>query len=334
MAKFLHFFTQYNTIIIEVLVALVLGLMIFLVFQNIFGKKETMDHGEHVPLPADLENTLKKVLENIPQAPAASSGNAGVDPALLAARNAELEKLRLEIAAKEKELAAEKARAAQAASAGAPAAAANAEAQNGLSAKIKDLEARLAEYEIISEDIADLSFYKEENARLQAELKQSKGGAGTEVATPPPTAAPETISVPPENAPAAAPQLESVTPTPEPAATSVTPEPPPAAAAVIQTESAPAAGIALDNSQPPPAGTQDGPVNVTEEDLMKEFAAAVAEQKSATSDEGKVAQVGGTNTVATSNDASAGTSAAAPPPANLNDESQLMNQFENFVKKG
>jgi hypothetical protein len=51
----------------------------------------------------------------------------------------------------------------------------------GLEARIKDLEARLKEYEIIEDDIANLSLYKEENSRLKDELSKAKGG---EVTTP------------------------------------------------------------------------------------------------------------------------------------------------------
>jgi hypothetical protein len=40
--------------------------------------------------------------------------------------------------------------------------------------KIKELEARLAEYEIIEDDIANLSIYKEENSRLKTEIEQLK----------------------------------------------------------------------------------------------------------------------------------------------------------------
>lgn len=48
---------------------------------------------------------------------------------------------------------------------------------------------RLSEYEIISEDIADLSLYKEENTRLQAELaKFLAAGACSPIG-----AAPDTI---------------------------------------------------------------------------------------------------------------------------------------------
>lgn len=43
-----------------------------------------------------------------------------------------------------------------------------------LEAKIKELESKLAEYEIIEDDIADLSLYKQENVRLKQELENLK----------------------------------------------------------------------------------------------------------------------------------------------------------------
>lgn len=42
--------------------------------------------------------------------------------------------------------------------------------------KLAELQAKLAEYEIIEDDIADLSQFKEENARLKEELAKLKGG--------------------------------------------------------------------------------------------------------------------------------------------------------------
>jgi hypothetical protein len=47
-----------------------------------------------------------------------------------------------------------------------------------LEEKIKDLESRLAEYEIISEDIADLSRYKDENVKLKKEIEMLKSNGG------------------------------------------------------------------------------------------------------------------------------------------------------------
>jgi hypothetical protein len=45
--------------------------------------------------------------------------------------------------------------------------------------KISDLESRLQEYEIIEDDIADLSLYRSENEKLKDELKRLKGQLGT-----------------------------------------------------------------------------------------------------------------------------------------------------------
>ncbi len=50
-----------------------------------------------------------------------------------------------------------------------------------LMARINDLEARLQEYEIIEDDIADLSLYKTENDKLKEELARLKAQAGMEV---------------------------------------------------------------------------------------------------------------------------------------------------------
>ena len=54
-----------------------------------------------------------------------------------------------------------------------------------LMAKIDELEARLQEYEIIEDDIADLSLYKAENDKLKAQLESLKSG---DVVAPEPVA--------------------------------------------------------------------------------------------------------------------------------------------------
>jgi hypothetical protein len=78
-----------------------------------------------------------------------------------------------------------------------------------LNKKIKDLEARLSEYEIIEDDIANLSIYKEENARLKNELGKLKNGASPAAPTAPTVGAAPTPAAPAPAAPA---------PTPAPAA--------------------------------------------------------------------------------------------------------------------
>lgn len=47
---------------------------------------------------------------------------------------------------------------------------------SSLKAKIEELQGKLAEYEILEDDIADLSKFKEENAKLKAELEALKNG--------------------------------------------------------------------------------------------------------------------------------------------------------------
>lgn len=59
---------------------------------------------------------------------------------------------------------------------------------SGYERKIKDLEGKLSEYEILEDDIADLSLYKEENARLKAELQRMGGDSGGTDAAPVETA--------------------------------------------------------------------------------------------------------------------------------------------------
>lgn len=308
MEKFLNFWTHYNVLIIEVLVGTILVLILFFVFQYTFGKKASEAEASNGGgLSPDLEEALKKIIATAP-APAAAPAVAP-SGAAASANSAELEKLKRDLAEKEKLLAQAKEQAAKATAA--PAApAAPAVDTSALDSKIKDLEARLAEYEIISEDIADLSFYKEENAKLQTQIAALNGGAvpATAVAPEANREAPAVINVD-TAAPAPA--------APEPVVAPVAPAPEPAVAAV---DTGVGVSAAATTGDPAPAAPVGDAVNISEEELMKEFAAAVAEQKSAT---------GGT-------DAASGAPAvdAPPPPTASADDSQLMNQFENFVKKG
>lgn len=68
-----------------------------------------------------------------------------------------------------------------------------------LQTKIEELQARLSEYEIIEDDIADLSLFKEENAQLRTELEALKSqiGSGNVVASPvAPVIAEEVVATP------------------------------------------------------------------------------------------------------------------------------------------
>lgn len=226
MEKFLAFWSHYNATIIETLVALILLSALYLAYRTFFGNKgmdtlESTDNNAAGVNTAQIEKTLQKILDqqsslkNSTGVSVAGSGGGDSVPAELLQ---ELGALKAALDEKEKQIidlqqkAVQAANAAKASDAGpnAEAMAASASAAAGLAeqeradfeAKIKELEARLAEYEIISEDIADLSFFKEENARLTKELESIRGGGGGASGAPAGGAAP--AAAPASDDPAAA----------------------------------------------------------------------------------------------------------------------------------
>jgi hypothetical protein len=223
MEKFLEFWSHYNAAIIEALVALILISAIYLAYRAFFGSKgfDTYDvAGGSGSDTAQIEKTLQKILEQQSTHKLHSESNEGAGAtagggAVAAEMVQQLGFLKKSLEEKEKQIVVLQAKATQAekaaqAGAGGPSAldiAAAASAAAGLAekervdyeTKIKDLEARLAEYEIISEDIADLSFFKEENVRLTKELEEARAGGGGvagNVADAPTQAAPPESTAP------------------------------------------------------------------------------------------------------------------------------------------
>ncbi len=260
--------------IIKVLIALVLLIVIFLTFRLLFGAEAPVRSAAPTLDTAQLEKTLQKILDAQAKAPVMAVPVQGPtstsDEALISAGAssavtiAELEKLKKDLLEKEKVLIQVRQEAAKAAAAAkaAPATGATTAAPESAAkfeTKIKDLEARLAEYEIISEDIADLSFYKEENIRLQNELTSQKSGGGS----------------------------------------------PPADAGTVRTMGS-AGSTGVPNLTAEPEAIVG--VSPADDDLMKEFEKAIQDQK---------------------------VTEAKPKEATSEsvENSQLMNQFENFVKK-
>lgn len=330
--KFLHFWTNHNDTIIEVLVAVVLLMVIYLAFRYYFGPETSEGKATAGAIDTkEIEKTLQKILETqskIPatvssavpvassaEAPAAAATFTGVVPE-------ELEKLKVELAEKERLLTqakdeAAKATALAAASAntalGAAAAIPGAASDDlqKLETKIRDLEARLAEYEIISEDIADLSFFKEENTRLQNELAAVKGGAA-----PP---APMAVAPPPEVPPVAVVAPTPVEPLPEAPAVAAAPPAPPA---------------------PSEATMVAGSVDVAVTDATTVAAAVTGDPAAASIDMTPAAPMAATNLMVQGGapqqaPGAAGAAEVPPvPPADSRDSAELMDQFEKFVKKG
>ena len=286
--------------------ALIILLSLFVGYRGFFGKKDAGSSDMGGGLDAvQLEKTLQKILENQSKVNAAthaesatehadldlhdakpSAAAAGAGPevaaemAQLKAAVAEGRKKAEALQAKVKE-AEEKAAAALANAGAAPAA----EASGGMSeqekedfaSKIRDLEARLAEYEIISEDIADLSRYREENDELRKELDNMKQNVGSAPAPAAPVAA---APPPPVEEPAPAPEIE-----------------------VPVAEAAPEASPNAD---------------LIDDELMREFAAAVEGQQNKTL-ENVVEEKAGTG---------------SEEAKNIDeDATKLMSEFENFVAK-
>lgn len=139
--------------------------------------------------------------------------------------------------------------AAGAAGAAAPAAAAGGPADSDLLDKIAKLEAKLAEYAVIEDDLANLKKYQQENKQLKDQLASQGGSAAPTVTASAPAAeapASEPAPVPPpsepvaEAAPVAAETAPASEPTPPPAAEpAAEPASPLAAAeAVVQEQAA------------------------------------------------------------------------------------------------
>ena len=179
---------QHNTSIIESLIAATLLGALFLAVRTFLAAKEPAAEG--LSGLGDLEETLKKILaqaQNVPSAGSLAAAGAGADSQKL---SAEISNLKVELEGKQKQI--EDLKAATAAAGAAAAGSGLSEEEKAkMDAQLKELQAKLSEYEIISEDIADLSYYKEQNVKLQKEVEALKaGGAKPGAAPAAPTAAP------------------------------------------------------------------------------------------------------------------------------------------------
>lgn len=188
--KILHFVPSHIEQIIAVLGALFLVTTILLLIRSLKEKPDNSNAGLDV---RSIEGALKRVLDQNPITVVEKAGGESTTV------TADLAPLKNALAEKEKQLSqlnaelteAKAAAAAAAAAAGAISVASSeavgsAAAVAGLEIEISDLKARLAEYEIIEDDIADLALYKEENARLKREIEEARvtGAPQDEVASP------------------------------------------------------------------------------------------------------------------------------------------------------
>jgi hypothetical protein len=169
---FLHFWTLHNEAIIQWLLFSIVFFTTVLLVRSIMGRSESEEAAD--PALLTIQSTLTKLIEQNnaqkaagpPAAPSGSPGAAATSEAQNAHLAAAAAEHQREIQRREQEIQALKA-----------------ELQNKpkesdnskFLERIKELEGKLSEYEILEDDIADLSLFKEENTRLKAELEALKG---------------------------------------------------------------------------------------------------------------------------------------------------------------
>jgi hypothetical protein len=161
----------HNETIILVTVGLICLLSALVVYWQVFGKKGMLKTGEKPDYDfAQIEASLKKILSQTHttiQTVSSASAAAGSTDASTAAAASDVAALKKELDERVKII--EELRAQVAA-------AKSDDGSADMLAKIKTLEGKLAEYEIIEDDIADLSHFKEENSRLKKEIEAIKRG--------------------------------------------------------------------------------------------------------------------------------------------------------------
>ncbi len=335
MEKLFNFLFHYNIGLIEALLVLIGGLLIFMFYRVFFASTPVRMDGSILPAvnvnTTEIEKTLKQLMETQASSMAAleakaASAGPGIDPEVQK-ENLELKhKMELktqQVADLEKKLqesyklVSETTEKAKSSNSG----------NEELEQKIKDLETRLQEYEIISEDISDLSKFKEENARLQAELEALRGAGATLAPTPnnvtpikpklAPVPEPEPVFEEPEIEVPVAERTESAASMFSGPASEPEPSEPAGPSLDELMASAPTtepadselfAGVPEMAVKPPDPDENEATMaggSVIDDDLMKEFEAAVEDQKSG------------------------GAKEEAAPAG----DAQLLDQFESFVKK-
>lgn len=184
LEKYLSFVTHRSESIIQWLFLAILLLSGILIARALFGKKtEGEPAAAAIGGGVDLQTALQRImeqttkLESVSLEKLSSQGVAAVDT--------QVQALKAELASREEEISKLKA------AGQAPAGAAAGPELDKLTSRIKELEGKLSEYEILEDDIADLSLYKEENARLRTEIDQIKAGGGAVAPQAPAAAAPE-----------------------------------------------------------------------------------------------------------------------------------------------
>ncbi len=172
LENYLSYITHRSESIIQWLFFAILILSGALIARALFAKKVEEPKSGGVDLQTALQKIMEQTtkLESVSLEKLNSQGVAQVE--------AQLQALKSDLASREAELSQLKASGGGAATTTAAAAMASSVDADKLGERIKELEAKLSEYEILEDDIADLSLYKEENSRLRVEIDKLKGPGG------------------------------------------------------------------------------------------------------------------------------------------------------------
>jgi hypothetical protein len=269
LEKTLDYYTHHSESIIQWLFLAILVMVAFLIARWLFGKVEASASAGigSASGSAEIQEFLQKMMSQTAKLEAVPLQE--LSPAAVGDVDAQVQALKKELASREEEIKALKAAGDKKADADAVA----------LGERIKELEAKLAEYEILEDDIADLSLYKEENARLKAELEKGKG---TTAETEPPAPAPAAAAAAGEDIVAEFAQAvgqESVADAVVKAPLNVAP----AAEATVDIASAVALEKKMAGAEPAPAPAPAAPAAAKAEgdDLFAEFAESPPESAAA-----------------------------------------------------
>ena len=170
-------FTHHSETIIQWLFFAILLISGLLIARFLFSKKEAATESP------ELSGALQKIMEQTAKLESLSLDKMSVQG--VASVDAQVQTLKADLQAREAEITKLKD--------GGVTSPKAAEEAAALSARIKELESKLSEYEILEDDIADLSLYKEENTRLRGELERVKGGGAAAAPAAPPAAAGDDI---------------------------------------------------------------------------------------------------------------------------------------------